>query len=122
MRPVAAKYPVTLGYRQKARFDPSYIHRGVDYGCPSGTPVVAATAGTVVHAGRGGMGPAFGIHVVLKTGATFHIYAHLSSESVSVGAEDRGGSACREVRRDRQRHRQPSALRRVHGVPLQIRP
>ena len=91
MRPVAAKYPVTLGYRQKARFDPSYIHRGVDYGCPSGTPVVAATAGTVVHAGRGGMGPAFGIHVVLKTGATFHIYAHLSSESVSVGQKIAAG-------------------------------
>jgi hypothetical protein len=85
VRPVDAKYPITLGYRQKARFDPNYIHRGIDYGCPSGTAVRASTRGTVVHAGRGGMGTAFGIHVVLKTSGIWHIYAHLSSESVSVG-------------------------------------
>lgn len=86
VRPVAAHIGVTLGYRQKARFDPNYIHRGIDYGCGQGTKVVATIAGRVVHAGRGGMGPAFGIHVVIETGGIFHIYAHLSREDVSVGA------------------------------------
>lgn len=86
VRPVAAVWPVTLGYRQKARFNPRYIHRGIDYGSPTGTPVVATTGGTVVYAGRGGgYGPAFGIHVVIKTSETWHLYGHLSAEHVSTG-------------------------------------
>lgn len=85
MRPVDSKHPVTLGYRQKMRSRPTYIHRGIDYGCPVGTPVRATKGGKVVHAGRGGMGPAFGIHVVLLVDGIYVIYAHLSSESVRVG-------------------------------------
>lgn len=86
VRPVASKYGVTLGYRQKANFDPNYIHRGIDYGCPTGTPVVATTAGKVIHASRGGgYGSAFGIHVVIRTGDIWHLYGHLSAELVSVG-------------------------------------
>lgn len=84
-RPVASNHVVTLGYREKARFNPNYIHRGIDYGCPTGTPVRATVRGKVVHAGRGGMGSAFGIHVVLLTDGIYHIYAHLSAESVKVG-------------------------------------
>lgn len=88
MRPVDAKIPVTLGYRQKMRSRPSYIHRGVDFGAPVGSTVRASKGGKVVHAGRGGMGPAFGIHVVVKTSEGIYvIVAHLSSESVSVGQQ-----------------------------------
>ena len=83
MRPVDGKHPVTLGYRQKMRSNQNYIHRGIDYGCPTGTKVVAATAGRVVHAGRGGMGKAFGIHVVIKTGSVWHSYAHLSKAHIT---------------------------------------
>lgn len=85
MRPVDSKYPVSLGYHQKMQSRPTYIHRGIDYATPIGTTVVATVGGTVVHAGRGGMGPSFGIHVVIETKGIFHIYAHLSSESVKVG-------------------------------------
>ncbi|QOR55318.1 MAG: peptidase M23 [Phage 68_12] len=85
MRPVDSKYPVTLGYREKMSSRPDYIHRGIDFGCPTGTSVRATVAGTVVHAGRGGMGVAFGIHVVLKSQGIYHIYAHLSAESVYSG-------------------------------------
>lgn len=85
MRPVDAKHPVTLGYRQKMKSQPSYIHRGIDFGVPVGTPVKATKGGKVVHAGTGGMGPAFGIHVVLLVDGIYVIYAHLSSEQVSVG-------------------------------------
>lgn len=85
VRPVAANIPVTLGYRQKMKSRPDYIHRGIDFGCPIGTPIYASKGGRVVHAGRGGMGPAFGIHVVLLVDGIYVIYAHLSSESVAVG-------------------------------------
>jgi hypothetical protein len=86
MRPVPDNIPITLGYRQKMRSRPSYIHRGVDFGAPVGTTVRAAKGGKIVHAGRGGMGPAFGIHVVIKTAdGIYVITAHMSSESVSAG-------------------------------------
>lgn len=85
MRPVDAKFPITLGYRQKMKSRPSYIHRGIDFGVPVGTPVDASKGGKVVHAGTGGMGSAFGIHVVLYVDGIYVIYAHLSSESVSIG-------------------------------------
>lgn len=86
VRPVDARHPVTLGYRERANFDPNYIHRGIDYGCPTGTPVYATISGTVVHAAYGGgYGSAFGIHVVIYTGDVWHLYGHLSAEHVSVG-------------------------------------
>lgn len=85
MRPVDTKFKVTLGYHEKANFDPNYVHRGIDYGCPAGTTVRAAAAGQVVHAGYGGMGKAFGLHIVVKSAGIYCIYAHLSSESVFVG-------------------------------------
>lgn len=85
VRPVDARYPITLGYRQRMKSRPLYIHRGIDFGVPVGTPVKATIGGTVIHAGRGGMGSAFGIHVVLKTAGAFHIYAHLSAEIVANG-------------------------------------
>jgi hypothetical protein len=92
VRPVASVWPVTLGYLQKAHFDPNYKHRGTDFGCPTGTPVVATTGGTVVYAGRGGgYGPAFGIHVVIRTGNVWHLYGHLSAEQVSVGEDVAAG-------------------------------
>jgi hypothetical protein len=94
VRPVASRFSVTLGYRQKPRSARlrNYIHRGIDYGCPTGTPVVATTAGTVVHAARGGgYGSAFGIHVVIRSGNIWHLYGHLSAELVSVGQHVNAG-------------------------------
>lgn len=94
VRPVSDKHKVTLGYRQKPS-DPklkNYIHRGVDYGCPIGTPVVATTAGVVVHAREGGgYGSAFGIHVIVRTGDVWHLYAHLSDAQVDVGDHVQAG-------------------------------
>lgn len=85
MRPVASIYPVTLGYRQKMRSRPSYIHRGIDFGTPRGTPVVATVTGAVVHVGYGGLGgtrtTGFGWHLVLKTAGIYHVYAHLTEGS-----------------------------------------
>lgn len=94
MLPVPKNTPITLGYRQKPR-DPKlayYIHRGVDFGCPIGTSVVATVTGTVVHAGTGGLGKAFGIHVVLLTEGVYHVYGHLSRADVKRGSIVRQGA------------------------------
>lgn len=88
MRPVHDQFPVTLGYRQPARFDPGYVHRGIDYATPIGTPVRATIAGDVIHAGPHGAlgyGPAYGIQVVIRTGDVWHLYAHLDAVAVRAG-------------------------------------
>ena len=96
VRPVDARFPVTLGYRAKARFNPNYKHRGIDYGCRPGTPVSATATGTVIYAADarprgGGYGPAFGIHVVIRTGNIWHLYGHLSAALVKVGSQVAAG-------------------------------
>lgn len=59
-------------------------HSGLDISAPQGTPVRAATAGTVVSVNSSGA--AYGLHVVVKhSDGVFTLYAHLSAISVSNG-------------------------------------
>ncbi|MDB5264988.1 MAG: putative rane bound lytic murein transglycosylase [Parcubacteria group bacterium] len=59
---------------------------GVDIGAPSGTPVYAAAAGTVIVSRVGGWNGGYGNYVVIDHGnGTQSLYAHLSADSVSVG-------------------------------------
>lgn len=64
-------------------------HTGVDILTPSGTTLKAAANGKVIHAGRGGWGSAYGIHVIVQSVVGGRIYrwmtAHMSSVSVKVG-------------------------------------
>lgn len=65
------------------------IHKGIDFACPAGTPVMAAADGKVT--GIGSWGPAFGVEsVIIKHDVDGHvyyaIYAHLSKADVKVGA------------------------------------
>ena len=61
----------------------SGYHTGVDFVVPTGTPLKAVGAGTVVSAGWGG---AYGNQVVVKLADGYYAqYAHLSSLSVSSG-------------------------------------
>jgi len=61
----------------------SGYHTGVDFVVPTGTPLKAVGAGTVVSAGWGG---AYGNQVVIKLADGYYAqYAHLSSLSVSSG-------------------------------------
>lgn len=86
VRPVPEAVDVTLGYRQKMRSRPWYKHRGIDYGAPVGTPVKATRAGVVIHASRGGgYGSAYGIHIIVRVGNIYCLYAHLSQELVDIG-------------------------------------
>jgi murein DD-endopeptidase MepM/ murein hydrolase activator NlpD len=62
---------------------PSPTHTGLDLAAPSGTPVVAARSGKVVHAGPEGT---YGNTVVIDHGDGFQTRsAHLSAWNVSTG-------------------------------------
>lgn len=62
-------------------------HSGLDLIAPQGTPVKSVAAGTVIHAGYGYAGAAYGNHVVIKhADGKYTLYAHLSASTVSTGA------------------------------------
>ncbi|MEV7724312.1 M23 family metallopeptidase [Streptomyces sp. NPDC101733] len=66
----------------------SHKHSGQDFAVPVGTPVKAASSGTVVKAGPngGGDGPAYGNAIVIKhANNTYSQYAHLSKIQVKIG-------------------------------------
>ncbi|MDB5237049.1 MAG: peptidase family protein [Parcubacteria group bacterium] len=59
---------------------------GVDLGAPSGTPIYAAAAGTVIVSKVGGYNGGYGNYVVIDhSNGTQTLYSHFSSVSVSVG-------------------------------------
>ncbi|MBW3625554.1 MAG: permease-like cell division protein FtsX, partial [Armatimonadetes bacterium] len=83
VRPVGGR--LTSGYG--GRFHPVLhvwkLHTGVDFGVPTGTPIRAAAAGVVVHAGWLG---AYGNAVILDhSGGVSTLYGHCSSVNVAVG-------------------------------------
>ena len=76
------RHPV-LGYNR--------MHKGIDFGAPTGTPVMAAGAGTVVEAGRKGT---YGNYVRIRHGNGYETaYAHLSrfASGVRKGTRVRQG-------------------------------
>lgn len=59
---------------------------GVDIAAPSGSPVLAAAAGTVIVSRVGGWNGGYGTYVVIDHGdGTQTLYAHNSTNTVSVG-------------------------------------
>ncbi len=62
-------------------------NNGVDLGAPSGTPIHAAAAGTVlISKNDGGWNGGYGSYVVVKhSNGTQTLYAHMSKDIVSVG-------------------------------------
>jgi murein DD-endopeptidase MepM/ murein hydrolase activator NlpD len=53
---------------------------------PAGTPAKAVSAGTVIHAGYGYAGAAYGNHVVLQLAdGKYALYGHLATTTVSKG-------------------------------------
>lgn len=64
------------------------MHAGIDIGAPSGTPIVAAAAGTVFFAGwNGGYG---NLTLIDHGGGRVTAYAHQSRFAVSGGPVSRG--------------------------------
>ncbi|MFI9204162.1 M23 family metallopeptidase [Streptomyces sp. NPDC053048] len=67
----------------------SGTHTGQDFAVPTGTPVRAVGAGTVITIGCGGP---FGISVVLRhDGGWYSLYAHLSAPLLPQGRQVRAG-------------------------------
>ena len=61
-------------------------HSGLDLSAPQGTPAKAIANGTVVHAGYGFAGAAYGNHVVIKLpDGKYALYGHLATNTVSKG-------------------------------------
>jgi murein DD-endopeptidase MepM/ murein hydrolase activator NlpD len=61
-------------------------HSGLDMSAPAGTPAKAVSAGTVIHAGYGYAGAAYGNHVVLQLAdGKYALYGHLATTTVSKG-------------------------------------
>jgi len=99
MKPVkkgAVSFPYGAKYRTGA------LHKGIDYGVPTGTPVYAAVGGVVVHAGANGWGKgwgrSFGIHVIVDnakfpdgSAGLWAGYCHLSEVKVAVGQKVKKG-------------------------------
>ncbi|MEU9242956.1 LysM peptidoglycan-binding domain-containing M23 family metallopeptidase [Streptomyces sp. NPDC048385] len=74
---------VGTGYHVAGGMWSSGHHTGVDFVVPTGTPLKAVGAGTVVTAGWGG---AYGNQVVIRLADGYYAqYGHLSALSVSVG-------------------------------------
>lgn len=69
------------------------FHNGIDIAAPTGTPVYASAAGTVITSRYYG---AYGNHIMMKhtvNGISYTtVYAHLSSRAVSVGQTIAKGS------------------------------
>jgi GH24 family phage-related lysozyme (muramidase) len=68
-------------------------HTGRDYRAKTPLRVNATAGGRVVFAGEGpgGWGAAYGSHVIIESRGVRHLYAHLSSTTVGVGARLRAG-------------------------------
>ncbi|MER7179718.1 peptidoglycan DD-metalloendopeptidase family protein [Streptomyces hyaluromycini] len=74
---------VGTGYHVAGGMWSGGYHTGVDFVVPTGTPVKAVGAGTVVTAGWGG---AYGNQVVIRLADGYYAqYGHLSALSVTVG-------------------------------------
>ncbi|MFE1951425.1 MULTISPECIES: M23 family metallopeptidase [Streptomyces] len=70
-------------YHQNGSMWSSGYHTGTDFVVPTGTPIKAIAAGTVVSAGNGG---AYGNQVVIQhADGHYSQYAHLSQLGVSAG-------------------------------------
>ncbi|HWL47065.1 MAG TPA: M23 family metallopeptidase [Sphingomonadaceae bacterium] len=88
-KPVAGRQTSAFGLRRHPILGFSRFHKGVDFGAPYGSPIVAATAGVVEYAGRHG---GHGNYVKLRHGGGMETgYAHMSRIAAKVGQRVRQG-------------------------------
>lgn len=71
----------------------SWYHRGVDLGAAVGTPILAATNGTVSQVYTSGWNGGYGVHVIVSGSNGYtSLYAHMSSVNVSPSDSVTAGS------------------------------
>jgi murein DD-endopeptidase MepM/ murein hydrolase activator NlpD len=95
MRPVDVKFKVTQVYGKKSKLYRSNFHKGIDYGCPVGTPVRACVDGIVTS---GSWGRSFGTHIIVDnakfpngSAGLWIGYMHLSKIKVVAGQKIKAG-------------------------------
>lgn len=89
LRPVGGPITSPFGPRIHPIYGDQGFHRGVDYGAPSGTPIKASKAGTVVLSQYSS---SFGNYVIINHGNGVQtLYAHASSLNCSVGQQVQQG-------------------------------
>jgi murein DD-endopeptidase MepM/ murein hydrolase activator NlpD len=87
--PVSGRLSSGFGYRVHPIFGTRRLHAGLDVGAPTGTPIYAAKAGTVLSSGwRDGYGNTV---TILHDGGIVTLYAHMSRTAASTGSTVSGG-------------------------------
>jgi hypothetical protein len=90
--PFIGQYPITQRFGENpsiyARFGKPG-HNGVDWGTPTGTPILSAADGKIIRVGYDENG--YGNYVVIQHDGFQTLYAHLSSVVVSPNANVRAG-------------------------------
>ncbi|MBA3834875.1 MAG: M23 family metallopeptidase [Pseudomonadota bacterium] len=95
MAPVAGRITSGFGVRHHPILRFARFHGGIDFGAPSGSPIVAATDGIVVGAGWNG---GYGRQVrVAHEGGIVTTYSHMSSMAASPGETVRQGQVIGHV-------------------------
>ena len=91
--PVASGSPITSGYglRDHPLKHVAKPHWGIDFGVPTGTPVLAAADGVIEVVKRDPKG--YGLYVVVKhVGGAQTVYAHLASVGAAQGTKVKRGA------------------------------
>ena len=84
-QPFEGTYPITQGYGEviPGVTYKGQPHTGLDYACPTGTPILASADGVVIAAQ---WHDSYGYYVKIQHNDTFAtLYGHCSSIAVSVG-------------------------------------
>ncbi|HEV2740425.1 MAG TPA: peptidoglycan DD-metalloendopeptidase family protein [Candidatus Elarobacter sp.] len=89
--PVSGPITSPFGWRMHPVYHRMILHRGLDIGVPTGTPVVAAGGGTIILASY--QGDCGNMIAIDHHGGLSTIYCHLSQIFVSVGQEIQRGQA-----------------------------
>lgn len=87
-KPFNDNFPVTQAFGVHNAALTGGIHKGIDWGLPLGTPVLAVSSGKVVSAGFDSRAGEF---IVISSGIYTHRYFHLQSRSVSIGTWVKAG-------------------------------
>ena len=80
-QPFEGAYPITQPY---GATDTSSFHTGIDYGCPTDTPILASEAGSVVFSGWDNTGYGYCV-VIAHPDGNGTLYAHFKAVAVRVG-------------------------------------